>query len=195
MLPVGTWKEVHGCCGYFISDQGQCYSVRSNRLLKASTRDYLNYRLIPNGSKKSRPFSASRLVLSHFGKTSKLRPFVDHIDNDCKNNSISNLRAVSRTINQLNRSTKGYREYDSGFLVNRTYVSDDGNRVTDFKSFPDMESANIGAEELKQRFIGKCFRELEDREKRDGVSFRIDPTWYLLFKKKIKGRGSRSRFS
>ena len=200
MLPVGNWKEVYGCCGYFISDQGQLYSVRSNKLLKPSTSDYMNYRLVPNGCKKSRPFSASRLVLSHFGKTSKLRPFVDHIDNDCQNNSISNLRAVNRTINQLNRSTKGYRKYNTGttqsyYIVNRYYITEDGCKVKDYISFPDQKSADIGAEELKQRFIQNCFKALEEREQREGVSFRIDPTWYLLFKKKVKGRGIRGRFS
>ena len=192
----GNWKEIHGCCGYYISDQGQCFSIRSNRLLKPTHSLYIKYNLIPNGCNKCRPFSASRLVLSHFGKTSKLRPYCDHIDNDCKNNCISNLRAVTRTINQLNRTSKGYRKWGRNYSTNRHYKSDEGVLVSDRQLFPDQQSAVIAAEELKQKFIRKCFAALEERERREGVPFQIDPRWYLLFTtKKVKGRGCRSRFS
>ena len=192
----GNWKEIHGCRGYFISDRGDCYSVRSNRLLKPmASESYIVYKLLPNGNKRHHRFSAGRLVLSHFGDTSKLRPFCDHIDRDHRNNHISNLRAVNRTINQLNRNTRGFSTKNETNYVNRSYKTQEGELRSESRTVESAALAKEYSEEIRARFIRDCFQEIENRERMEGVRFGRNPAWHAMFKKGLRRRGCRSMFS
>ena len=185
-MDEGNWAEIHGCRGYFISDRGDCYSIRSNRLLKPMASDsYIVYKLLPDGQNKHRRFSAGRLVLAHFGNTSKLRPFCDHIDRNHRNNHISNLRAVNRTINQLNRNTLGYSTRNDTNYVVRSYVNQAGELRSESRIAGCVELAKEYSEEIRSRFIRDCFAEIENREREEGVRFGRNPAWHGLFKKQV----------
>ncbi len=95
-LPNEEWKEIDGYNGkYLVSNQGRIKSLKHTmaRLLTAfpNNKGYYRVCLCQNG--QSRYYLVSRLVAMAFCENDdpQNRTTVDHIDNDKKNNSASNL--------------------------------------------------------------------------------------------------------
>ena len=88
---------------YGISEDGEVYSYRLKRFLK-TTLDKGYYRVSLTKDEKSYLKFIHRLIAETFIPNPDNHPFVDHIDRDPKNNSLSNLRWVTSQGNNMNRT-------------------------------------------------------------------------------------------
>lgn len=114
---------------YELNPMGVLRSCKSGRILKWSpvkrkTKDgivdtgYLGFRLHITGKPSIR---CHRLLAILFIPNPLCLPMVDHIDGDPKNNSIDNLRWVTRQQNTCNRKSNG----ESGFknIIKKLYYN------------------------------------------------------------------------
>lgn len=99
---------------YLIYEDGRCWSNKTNIFLKEqkNTYGYSIYSLCKNGIQKT--FALHRLVANHFLPPKPTpKHEIDHIDQNKKNNHISNLRWATRSqqiINTANKpNTTGHR--------------------------------------------------------------------------------------
>jgi len=89
------WKELEFDTNYLISNDGQVFNRRWNRLLKSSNS--YGYRRI--GINRVL-YQVHRLVaMTHLKKTDEKFDVVHHIDHDRSNNDISNLEWTTRVEN------------------------------------------------------------------------------------------------
>ena len=88
---------------YGISEDCDVYSYKSKRFLK-TTLDKGYYRVSLTKDEKSYLKFIHRLIAETFIPNPDNNPFVDHIDRDPKNNSLSNLRWCTHQENQMNTS-------------------------------------------------------------------------------------------
>ncbi len=106
MFPTNReiWKSIDGYANYEVSSFGRVRNATTARILKPTFRPD-GYQRIPlcKHSKQTR-FLVHRLVAAEFIENldPKNKQFVDHIDHDRSNNTIGNLRWVSRTENNQN---------------------------------------------------------------------------------------------
>ena len=126
------WKDIEGYEGlYQVSSFGRVKSLRNELILKPCiSRGYYQVNLCKNKIKQK--YSVSRLIGNTFISNPENKSEIDHIDRNPKNNSISNLRWVSRHENCLNRITKnkfgikGVVKHGNGY---KTSITIDGNNV------------------------------------------------------------------
>lgn len=95
------WKAIIGYPGYKVSDEGQVYSMKSNRLLTISDHDngYKTVALCRDGKTK-RPF-VHRLVYEAFVGAIPERYEINHKDENPSNNHLDNLEALTHWENML----------------------------------------------------------------------------------------------
>lgn len=96
------------------------------------------------------------IFLLHHGY---LPEMVDHIDGDINNNRIENLRAATRSQNNMNsrhyaNNTSGYRNVyqDKNKFTVRLKV---GGKLKNFGSYGDIELAGLVADEARAKFYGQ----------------------------------------
>jgi hypothetical protein len=94
------WRNIKGYenC-YKVSELGQIYSIKSNKILKQQKQvnGYLYVSLCKDGSVK--PHRVHRLVVENFIDNTKNKPQVNHIDSDRTNNNLNNLEWVTVSEN------------------------------------------------------------------------------------------------
>ena len=89
---------------YECSVEGQVRNIKTQRVLKTWTagRDYLYCR---TGGASSKKKAVHRIVAELFLPSPTMECVeIDHVDRNKKNNHASNLRWVSRSVNQLNKN-------------------------------------------------------------------------------------------
>lgn len=93
------WKAIKGYPGYKISDNGQVYSLKRNRLLK-NTDNGDGYKTVTlrNGKETKHPF-VHRLVYETFVGAIPKGYEVNHKDEDRGNNVLSNLELLTHWEN------------------------------------------------------------------------------------------------
>lgn len=104
-------KDIPGYEGlYAATEDGQIWSYRRQRFLKPSINGggYLKVALCKDGNPKT--YHVHRLIALTYISNPDNLPEIDHIDRDKLNNSIKNLRWVSRRENVLNRDLEQIRE-------------------------------------------------------------------------------------
>ena len=103
-----NWKIINGYDNYEISSHGRCRNNKTNRILKLSAnketwcKGYQYVILRKDNIRKN--CKIHRLVADAFLENPLNKKYVDHIDNDPKNNKLSNLRWATSKENQGNRS-------------------------------------------------------------------------------------------
>lgn len=102
-LPEGSnWAQIDSFPEYFVSDQGEVYSTKRNRILKQgiSSNGYLTVALM-GADKKSHSQTVHSLVANAFvPKPQSDEPLeVNHIDENKHNNAASNLEWVTHLAN------------------------------------------------------------------------------------------------
>lgn len=144
------WKDVVGFEGkYKVSSEGRLISAKTNKELRAQclpNKNYLRAYLCVK-DKKYWKVQVSRLVYTHFIGQIPDGKEIDHIDRNPKNNSVSNLRCVSKTENQFNRVKSKKKRYIRTYFNGYTFyysvtVNGEIAREFGFKSAKDAYCAS-----------------------------------------------------
>ena len=103
MQNIENWKKVAGFNDYSVSDRGNVRNDKTGRILQTGT--HLNGYYYVNLRKNNKPLSKNvhRLVAGAFLPNPENKKSVDHINNDRKNNKLTNLRWATLSENQHNR--------------------------------------------------------------------------------------------
>ena len=87
---------------YKINQYGAVFSIKSNKMKKAGKDNYGYYRVNLYKDKTQKLFRIHRLLAICFLPSFDKKLSVDHIDGDRTNNSLSNLRMVTKQENCFN---------------------------------------------------------------------------------------------
>jgi hypothetical protein len=102
------WKVIENAPNYAISNWGRVKSLITNHILKSGFSPYTGYYNIPlrRDTGEMKTHRIHLLVAHHFIEKPQSDEFlvVDHIDRDRTNNISTNLRYLSRSDNQKNRT-------------------------------------------------------------------------------------------
>lgn len=96
------WSVIKNYEMYQISDHGDVYSTRSNKLLNLSINNEGYHRVSLSIQNKSKSYLVHRLVYDTFRGLQGGKLVIDHIDGKRDNNFIDNLREVSSSDNAKN---------------------------------------------------------------------------------------------
>lgn len=92
------WKIINGFEDYKISNTGQVFSIKRNKLLKPyEKKNYLGVYLYQNNIRKF--MMIHRLVAIEFIKNNNNYPQINHKDENTKNNNVENLEWCSAKYN------------------------------------------------------------------------------------------------
>ena len=103
---------------------------RDGRMLKLTLNKTLGYVIV---SLNGEQYYYHRILAKHFIPNPENLQEVDHIDRDKKNNALENLRWVTRTENNSNRTVKKYGK--------REVLDHAPNDITEIRTFNDVEYA------------------------------------------------------
>jgi hypothetical protein len=106
-MSVEQWKPIEGYENYEVSDHGNVRNKATSKILKANLKgvegnEYRFVGLYKDG--KLKQYKIHRLVAQHFISNPENKRNVDHIDRDRFNNNMTNLRWVTLSENQHNKS-------------------------------------------------------------------------------------------
>jgi hypothetical protein len=117
------WKIIKDYPDYKISNYGDVFSIKSNKMLKPTKNfhGYFNVKIIVNNNRQS--FLVHRLVYEAF-KNLKINNnlVIDHIDRNPSNNYIDNLREVSKSENSKNREFPKINMRIQQFSLNNEFI-------------------------------------------------------------------------
>ena len=102
------WRTIKGFDNYEVSNKGNVRNIKTNRQLKIAYQPsgYAIVALRANGVTKT--LAVNRLVMNAFNPiedNQNVRYDVVHIDNDKRNNELSNLKWITHTDNILRYAT------------------------------------------------------------------------------------------
>lgn len=171
------WRAINGYEGlYEVSNYGRVRSIpnrgisgkyNGGKIKNPQKRGkYLYVRLYKNGVGK--PFNIHRLVATAFIPNPNNYPCVDHIDTNCHNNRVSNLRWVSHSQNSRNPLTQQHmldnRDAKGGKRASQlTYVYKDGKPYGDSPYKSQNETSRKTG--VPRSTIYKCLKGLQETTK------------------------------
>ena len=145
------FKKIEGYDNYEISNMGNVRNIDTNRNLKPGINScgYYNVDLYKEGTRKT--LKIHRLIGFHFIPNPDNLPYIDHIDRNRTNNSISNLRWISKSNNNRN-ITK--RQNTSSKFIGVTFSKREGKYRAQIRF--DNKVKNIGYYD-KEEEAGRAF--------------------------------------
>jgi hypothetical protein len=120
------WRTISGYPDYQVSNQGRVKSVKFNKeiilSLNTDSKNYFSVQLCMSNITKR--YWVARLVAESFIPNTNNYPEVDHIDRNRQNNTVENLRWVSRSQNCINtvRPNKLGQKYISKHTTGAGYT-------------------------------------------------------------------------
>jgi hypothetical protein len=108
---IEEWVLIVGFGGYSVSNQGQVRNDQTGRILRHDVNGGYRRVSLSNQGIVTRVF-VHRLVVQAFTGPIPEGHGVDHIDHNPNNNTVSNLRIVSRSENNRNLTTYQGREVE-----------------------------------------------------------------------------------
>jgi hypothetical protein len=164
MSNLNEFVEIKGYPNYMVSNFGQVFSKKCDRILKNSvnTRGYSKVVLRNEDGVKNKLLH--RIVYENFGKDWNPNLSVDHIDTNPQNNCIANLRMATNQQQQFNtkvRKTnklqlKGVEQKSTNCF--RARITIDGRR-TAIGYFKTKEEARQAYETKARELHGEYFCE------------------------------------
>ena len=133
---IEHWLNIDGYDNYQVSNFGRVRNCTTGRILKPGDdcRGYLKVNLYKDGKRKNHKIHI--LVANEFIEKPDGKTCVDHIDKNRLNNIVENLRWVTRSENDRNRSmmvtnTSGFKgvSYDKPMKKYRTRIYYEGKNL------------------------------------------------------------------
>lgn len=145
------WKDIIGYEGlYQISDDGELFSVRSNRILTPNIgMDGYKKAVLSVGSKR-KTVRINRLVAEAFVENPENKPMVNHKDCNKLNNRADNLEWVTPLENAIHASKNGLLKGHCGESNSMAKLTDD--QVAEIRRTYKKGSHHANARILGQRF-------------------------------------------
>ena len=120
--PIKEWEEF-----YEISNFGNVRNIKTKKLLNGDINNCGYYRVQLNHNGKKQRFFRHRLVATHFiPNTDKTKKFVNHIDGDKSNNTVTNLEWVTQSENEKHAFSKGLKH-----TTNKPFIVEYENGLTE----------------------------------------------------------------
>lgn len=123
------WCDISGYeeC-YQVSNLGRILSLRSNKIIKPKNngKDYLFVSLYKDGKPKN--YKIHRLVATAFVEGDQTL-CVDHIDRNKENNKANNLRFITKSENNKNKTIKGCVYKNRQYYICQI-TKNDGNKIS-----------------------------------------------------------------
>ena len=134
------WKMLDRNNHYLVSDLGEVYSLRRNKLLspKLNHDGYLRIQLYDRGSCEF--VSIHRLIAETFIPNPNKKPFVNHIDGNKQNNCVKNLEWCTQQENIIHAWKTGLskgRKNKGGVAVRQ--LTREGEFIREFPSLMEVE--------------------------------------------------------
>jgi hypothetical protein len=145
------WKDVIGYEGlYKVSDAGEIFSVRTNRVLKSNVGvdGYKKVVLSVNNIRKT--FRVNRLVAEAFVDNPNNKPVVNHKDGDKLNNCVNNLEWVTIMENAIHASNTGLLKGQKGELNPMSKLT--ANEVNEIRQTYKKHSHDANAKVLSEKY-------------------------------------------
>ena len=169
MIELGheVWRVIDGNSNYEISSYGRVKKIKNNALMKPRFNEATGYAFLSLRTNKTRRTThIHQLIAKAFIDNPQNKKYVDHIDNDRRNNSIKNLRWCTQSENNQNsklakNNTSGvkgvsYNKRDKKWI---SRITVDGTTITlgYFDNIEDAKNARVKrAKKLFGIFINAC---------------------------------------
>ena len=141
---LSEFIEIPNISNYRINKSGDIWSNRYNKIMKPKINNEGHVIIKLN----TKFYSLHRLLGLMFIPNPENKPQIDHIDRNPGNNSLENLRWVTRSENNLNRSDNTEHQYisirPSGSY--RVQITKNKKRIT--KTFKELPDAVIFRDEI-----------------------------------------------
>jgi hypothetical protein len=106
-----VWKDIKNYEGlYQVSNKGNIYSIRKNKLFKLNTNKFGYYCVSLYKNSTTKTYYVHRLVAETFIPNPDNKPEIDHIDTIKTNNRVENLRWCNHKENMNN--TTSHKHYN-----------------------------------------------------------------------------------
>jgi len=102
------WKKILDCDGYFISNYGRVYSVKSNRFIAGTIigNGYVDFSLKDKNNNRVHKY-LHRLLAEYFKPNHECFPMVRHLDDNPSNNDLDNLAWGTQSDNMQDAIRNG----------------------------------------------------------------------------------------
>lgn len=160
------WKEAYGFDNYLCNENGEIYSLLRNKILKGrSLKGYKRVTLMKEG--KTIDALVHRLIAQTFLPNPENKPYINHIDGDKTNNSVSNLEWCTQKENVQHAIETGLKD-DRGTHSSRASCNEE--KLKEIRSLISEGKRNeeiakiVGVSKDVVRYI-RCNRTYKEKER------------------------------
>ena len=160
------WKEAYGFNNYLCNEKGEIYSLLRNKILKGrSLKGYKRVALMKDG--KTIDVLVHRLIAQTFLPNPENKPYINHIDGDKTNNSVSNLEWCTQKENVQHAIETGLKD-DRGTHSSRASCNEE--KLKEIRSLISEGKRNeeiakiVGVSKDVVRYI-RCNRTYKEKER------------------------------